>query len=54
MNSPGTNLIVSGGGIPIARMRNVYRLDDVEKRLDKLPSHEHEALRALYERMIEK
>jgi len=40
--------------IPIAQMRNVYRLDDVEKRLDKLPAREHETLRATYERMLEK
>ncbi|MFN9744200.1 MAG: AAA family ATPase [Betaproteobacteria bacterium] len=35
-------------------MRSVYRLDDVEKRLDKLPPREHESLRATYERMLEK
>ncbi len=40
--------------LPIARMRALYRLDDVEKRLDKLPAHEHEHLRATYARMIEK
>jgi len=40
--------------IPIAQMRNVYRLGDVEKRLDKLPAREHETLRATYERMLEK
>ena len=44
----------TGGAIPIAQMRSVYRLDDVEKRLDKLPGKEHEHLRATYERMIEK
>lgn len=44
-----------GGSLPIARMRAVYRLDDVEKRLGKLPaSHDHEHLRATYQRMIEK
>jgi ATP-dependent Lon protease len=41
-------------GIPIANMRNVYRLSDVEKRLAKLPSKEHESLRATYERMLER
>jgi len=40
--------------IPIAMMRNVYRLGDVEKRLDKLPAREHETLRATYERMLER
>ena len=40
--------------IPIASMRSVYRMDDVERRLDKLPAREHENLRATYERMIEK
>jgi ATP-dependent Lon protease len=40
--------------MPVARMRAVYRLDEVEKRLDKLPVREHETLRATYERMLEK
>ncbi|GIX22794.1 MAG: ATPase AAA [Caldimonas sp.] len=40
--------------IPIAHMRSVYRLSDVERRLDKLPQKEHEHLRATYERMIER
>ena len=44
----------SGGSLPIARMRALYRLEDVEKRLDKLPAHDHEHLRATYARMIEK
>jgi ATP-dependent Lon protease len=43
------------GSLPIARMRAVYRLEDVEKRLDKLPgSNDHEHLRATYNRMLEK
>ena len=42
------------GGLPIARMRSVFRVGDVEKRLDKLPSRDHESLRATYERMLEK
>ncbi len=45
---------VRRGGIPIAQMRKVYRCDDVERRLDKLPAREHETLRATYERMLEK
>jgi ATP-dependent Lon protease len=41
-------------GIPIARMRSLYRLDDVGRKLDKLPQKEHENLRSTYERMLEK
>jgi ATP-dependent Lon protease len=43
-----------GGRIPIAHMRHVYRLSEVEKKLGKLPPREHESLRATYERMLEK
>jgi ATP-dependent Lon protease len=42
------------GGIPIAQMRSVYRLGDVERRLTKLPPKDHESLRSTYERMLEK
>jgi ATP-dependent Lon protease len=45
---------VTRRGIPIARMRAVYRVDEVGRKLDKLPPKEHESLRATYERMIEK
>jgi ATP-dependent Lon protease len=45
---------VDQGRIPIAQMRSVYRLGDVEKRLTKLPAKEHENLRSTYERMLEK
>jgi ATP-dependent Lon protease len=41
-------------GIPIARMRHVYRVDEVGRKLEKLQPKEHESLRATYERMIEK
>jgi ATP-dependent Lon protease len=41
------------GRIPIAHMRHVYRLAEVEKKLGKLPPREHESLRATYERMLE-
>jgi len=45
-------------GLPIARMRNVFRADDVERKLAKLQSQgnerEFEALRATYERMLER
>ena len=40
--------------LPIARMRNVYRVDEVGRKLDKLPPREHETLRSTYERMLEK
>lgn len=46
--------VSSRGGIPIARMRSVYRVDDVGRKLDRLPEKEHESLRSTYERMIEK
>ncbi|WP_425257573.1 AAA family ATPase [Rubrivivax sp. RP6-9] len=43
-----------GGRIPIARMRSLYRLHEVEKRMARLPAKEHESLRSTYERMLEK
>jgi ATP-dependent Lon protease len=45
---------VPRGGIPIAQMRSVYRCDEVERRLAKLPAKDHESLRSTYERMLEK
>ena len=45
--SPGLKL-------PIANVRNVFRPGDVERKLAKLPPREHEALRATYERMLER
>jgi ATP-dependent Lon protease len=67
VDGPATEPVVSRGGelvtlpdparvgrIPIAHMRHVYRLDEVEQRLGKLPPREHETLRATYERMLEK
>ena len=44
----------AAAGLPIARMRSVYRVDDVGRKLGKLPPKEHEGLRATYERMLEK
>jgi ATP-dependent Lon protease len=38
----------------IARMHEVYQRTAVERRLEKLPGHEHEHLRNTYERMLEK
>ncbi len=53
--SASTDLVtITGGGIPIARMRTVYRIDDVGRKLDKLPQQEHENLRSTYQRMLEK
>src|SRR6218665_3556194 len=46
--------VSSRGSIPIARMRSVYRVDDVGRKLGRLPDKEHETLRSTYERMIEK
>ena len=43
-----------GAGIPIARMRSLYRVDEVGRKLEKLPPKEHESLRSTYERMLEK
>ena len=53
--SASTDMVtLRGCGIPIARMRSVYRIDDVGRRLDKLPQQEHENLRSTYQRMLEK
>ena len=53
--STSTDMVtLQGCGIPIARMRTVYRLDDVGRKLDKLPAQEHENLRSTYQRMLEK
>jgi ATP-dependent Lon protease len=45
--SPGLKL-------PIANLRSVFRLHEVERKLAKLPQREHEMLRATYERMLER
>ncbi len=54
MTSASSLVPASCQALPIARMRALYRMGDVEKRLDKLPAREHENLRATYERMLEK
>ncbi len=46
-HSPGLKL-------PIANLRQVFRPHDVERKLAKLSSREHEQLRATYERMLER
>ncbi|HVZ43310.1 MAG TPA: AAA family ATPase [Ramlibacter sp.] len=50
------NLVAQTPGLklPIANVRNVFRPHDVERKLAKLPAREHEALRATYERMLER
>jgi ATP-dependent Lon protease len=40
--------------LPIASLRNVFRLHDVERKLAKLPDRDHESLRTTYERMLER
>ncbi|TFZ01579.1 AAA family ATPase [Ramlibacter rhizophilus] len=40
--------------LPIAQVRHVYRPQDVERKLAKLPAREHENLRSTYERMLER
>ncbi len=44
----------SRASIPIARMRHLYKVDEVDRKLHKLPPKEHEGLRSTYERMLEK
>ncbi|HKX41517.1 MAG TPA: AAA family ATPase [Burkholderiaceae bacterium] len=46
--------VVPAPRMPIARMRSVYRVDEVGRKLDKLPPKEHESLRSTYQRMLEK
>lgn len=43
-----------GFKLPIAHLRSVFRPGDVERKLAKLPSHDHESLRNTYERMLER
>ncbi len=40
--------------LPIANLRSVFRLHDVERKLAKLPGGDHESLRTTYERMLER
>ena len=60
MPSPSTDLVAlspapqRGSAFSVAQMRSVYRCDEVERRLQKLPPKEHEHLRGTYERMLEK
>ncbi|MBQ0935384.1 AAA family ATPase [Ideonella paludis] len=53
--STSNALTLSGApALPVARMRNVYREEDVARKMAKLPSQEHDGLRAVYERMLDK
>ena len=54
MNRSHDLVPVARSHIPIAQMRSLYRCDDVERRLTKLPPKDHESLRSTYERMLEK
>jgi ATP-dependent Lon protease len=47
-------IVLHQGQLPTARMRSVYRVDEVGRKLDMLPEKEHEHLRSTYQRMIEK
>jgi ATP-dependent Lon protease len=40
--------------LPVARVRSVFRAEDVERKLGKLPERDHDALRSTYERMLER
>jgi ATP-dependent Lon protease len=40
--------------LPVAKLRNVFRPHDVERKLAKLPGRDHESLRTTYERMLER
>ena len=40
--------------LPVAQMRRVFQPDEVERKLAKLQEHEHDSLRATYQRMLER
>lgn len=40
--------------LPVAQWRRVFEPDDVERKLAKLQDHDHDALRATYQRMLER
>ena len=54
MNRSHDLVPVARSHIPIAQMRSLYRCDEVERRLTKLPPKDHDSLRSTYERMLEK
>lgn len=38
----------------MATVRSVYQTNEVERKLAKLPEHDHESLRTTYERMLQR
>ncbi len=57
MSSSSTDLVAvtqRSSAFTVAQLRSVYRCDEVQQRLQKLPPKEHEHLRGTYERMLEK
>jgi ATP-dependent Lon protease len=40
--------------LPVAQLRDVFRPNEVERKLAKLPTRDHENLRSTYERMLER
>lgn len=54
MESRSTALTASPLHLPVASMRSVYQTQDVERKLAKLQSKEHDHLRSTYERMLER
>jgi len=54
MSTSAQRLPAVSGMLPIARMRSLFRIEEVEKKLQKLPPREHESLRSTYERMLER
>lgn len=53
-NSTSHALACVAPRIPIAQMRSVFSVAEVERKLAKLPEREHESLRSTYQRMLEK
>ncbi len=54
MPVPSTASHVPSLYMPLASMRSVYQLHEVERKLAKLPGKEAESLRSTYERMLER
>ena len=54
MESRSTVAQTTAFSLPVAQMRRVFAPDDVERRLAKLHSDEHDSLRATYRRMLER
>lgn len=54
MSNPRHAIACIAPRIPIAQMRSVFSVAEVERKLAKLPEREHESLRGTYQRMLEK